>query len=60
MDARKTYNNPAVGYDDVIPQTALGKALTMITSILDIGLFVLPAGILLPFWRVLDEAQEGP
>jgi len=35
-----------VGYGDVIPQTALGKALGMIISILGIGLFALPAGIL--------------
>jgi len=35
-----------VGYGDVIPQTVLGKALGMIISILGIGLFALPAGIL--------------
>jgi len=35
-----------VGYGDVIPQTALGKTLGMIISVLGIGLFALPAGIL--------------
>jgi len=35
-----------VGYGDVIPQTALGKALGMVIAILGIGMFALPAGIL--------------
>ena len=35
-----------VGYGDVVPVTALGKALGTIVSILGIGLFALPAGIL--------------
>jgi voltage-gated potassium channel len=35
-----------VGYGDVVPITALGKALGTIVSILGIGLFALPAGIL--------------
>jgi len=34
-----------VGYGDVVPKTPLGKALGMIVSILGIGLFALPAGI---------------
>ena len=35
-----------VGYGDVVPMTELGKALGMIVSVLGIGLFALPAGIL--------------
>lgn len=35
-----------VGYGDVVPITALGKTLGAIVSILGIGLFALPAGIL--------------
>jgi voltage-gated potassium channel len=35
-----------VGYGDMYPITALGKTLTSIISILGIGLFALPAGIL--------------
>ena len=57
MDAKKTYK-PTVGYDNV-PQTTSGKALGIITSILDIGFFVLPAGILSSLWRSLYEVQEG-
>ncbi len=35
-----------VGYGDVFPITTLGKILTAFISILGIGLFALPAGIL--------------
>ena len=35
-----------VGYGDIIPVSSTGKALGMIISILGIGLFALPAGIL--------------
>lgn len=35
-----------VGYGDVVPVTTLGKALTAFISILGIGMFALPAGIL--------------
>ncbi len=35
-----------VGYGDIVPLTALGKALGMIIAVLGIGLFALPAGIL--------------
>jgi len=35
-----------VGYGDVFPITSLGKILTAIISILGIGMFALPAGIL--------------
>jgi voltage-gated potassium channel len=35
-----------VGYGDVYPVTALGKVLGVISAILGIGLFALPAGIL--------------
>ena len=35
-----------VGYGDMYPITALGKTLTSIISILGIGMFALPAGIL--------------
>lgn len=35
-----------VGYGDVYPITVLGKTLTAVISILGIGLFALPAGIL--------------
>jgi voltage-gated potassium channel len=35
-----------VGYGDVVPVTALGKVLGAIVSLLGIGLFALPAGIL--------------
>jgi voltage-gated potassium channel len=35
-----------VGYGDVFPITALGKTLTAFISILGIGMFALPAGIL--------------
>jgi len=36
----------SVGYGDVIPATTLGKLVSATISILGIGLFVLPAGIL--------------
>lgn len=35
-----------IGYGDVVPETALGRALGGVTAILGIGLFALPAGIL--------------
>ena len=35
-----------VGYGDIYPITVLGKTLTAIISILGIGMFALPAGIL--------------
>lgn len=35
-----------VGYGDIIPITALGRTLTAFLSILGIGMFALPAGIL--------------
>jgi voltage-gated potassium channel len=35
-----------VGYGDVVPQTELGKLLASVMSILGVGLFALPAGIL--------------
>jgi voltage-gated potassium channel len=35
-----------VGYGDVYPVTALGRVLGVISAILGIGLFALPAGIL--------------
>lgn len=35
-----------VGYGDVFPITALGKTLTAVISVLGIGMFALPAGIL--------------
>ncbi|RYZ56443.1 MAG: ion transporter [Sphingobacteriales bacterium] len=35
-----------VGYGDMYPVTALGKTLTAVISILGIGMFALPAGIL--------------
>jgi voltage-gated potassium channel len=35
-----------VGYGDIYPITAMGKTLTAVISILGIGLFALPAGIL--------------
>jgi voltage-gated potassium channel len=35
-----------VGYGDIIPITSLGKFLTGVISLLGIGLFALPAGIL--------------
>lgn len=35
-----------VGYGDVFPVTTLGKTLTSIISVLGIGMFALPAGIL--------------
>ena len=36
----------SVGYGDVIPVTTLGKLVSASISVLGIGLFVLPAGIL--------------
>ncbi|MCK4355541.1 two pore domain potassium channel family protein [Candidatus Bipolaricaulota bacterium] len=60
MNAKRTYN-PAVGYGDVIPQTTLGKALDMITSICDIGLFALSAGILRSgFFEEVSRARRQP
>lgn len=35
-----------VGYGDIFPVTSLGKTLTAIISILGVGMFALPAGIL--------------
>ena len=46
-----------VGYGDVVPVTALGKALGTIVSILGIGLFALPAGILASGFS--SEVQKG-
>ena len=35
-----------VGYGDVVPVTALGKLLGALASIIGLGMFALPAGIL--------------
>ena len=50
-----------VGYGDAVPTTALGKVLGMIISILGIGLFALPAGILgSGFIQEIQESRQSP
>lgn len=52
-----------VGYGDVYPVTAIGKILASVVSILGIGLFALPAGILASGlqeeWAELREETSG-
>ena len=49
-----------VGYGDAIPSTPLGKVLGMVISILGIGLFALPAGILgSGFVQEIQEARDS-
>jgi len=54
-----------VGYGDVVPVTTLGKVLGAIVSLLGIGLFALPAGILASGFaaevgRSGDDAERCP
>ena len=50
----------AVGYGDVVPITALGKAFGTISAILCIGLFALPAGILgSGFFEQVQKKREA-
>lgn len=48
-----------IGYGDMVPITPLGKALGFVISLVGIGLFALPAGILASgFSEVLKEEEE--
>jgi voltage-gated potassium channel len=54
-----------IGYGDVFPVTVLGRTLTSIISILGIGMFALPAGILASgfsdeFRKIRKEKQTCP
>jgi len=49
-----------VGYGDVVPQTELGRLLASVMSLLGVGLFALPAGILAAgFSDHLDRDPTG-
>ena len=47
-----------VGYGDVVPQTEIGRLLASVISLLGIGVFALPAGILAGgFAEHMDETK---
>ena len=48
-----------IGYGDMVPITPMGKALGFVISLIGIGLFALPAGILASgFSEVIKEEEE--
>lgn len=48
-----------IGYGDMVPITPMGKALGFVISLIGIGLFALPAGILASgFSEVIKEEQQ--
>lgn len=48
-----------IGYGDMVPVTPMGKALGFVISLIGIGLFALPAGILASgYSEVIREEQE--
>lgn len=50
-----------VGYGDVVPQTEIGRLLASVMSVLGIGLFALPAGILASgFDAELNKTKRQP
>ena len=49
-----------IGYGDMVPVTPMGKALGFVISLIGIGLFALPAGILASgYSEVIGEEQEN-
>lgn len=48
-----------VGYGDIVPQTDVGRLLASVMSLLGVGLFALPAGILAAGFSAHLDAGEG-
>lgn len=55
-----TVSLTTMGYGDIYPVTAVGRAVTMVSSILGIAIVALPAGIITAgYMAELDKTKEG-